>query len=179
MILVLIILILFVKIVSFIYTNERDKGSSPIKITFLILLFFGAPWLGIIYYILQNITNKTINKAQSKTKENGKEVICLYCNTKLSSNDAICPYCGRVIERCCVKCGTNLKDSWLVCPTCGTNTYEEKKLNPINMDNKETSFKKIMIMLIAFVIGILILLGTNFYILESPVEKEVSVEKAI
>ncbi|HCA05210.1 MAG TPA: hypothetical protein DEO32_04865 [Ruminococcaceae bacterium] len=76
----------------------------------------------------------------------------------------------------CKKCGKTLKNSFRICPSCGSNdfvdTQSEEYLKISSEKKKETDIlsqkkKRRRVMIVSVIIGILILLGMIFAVLDT------------
>ena len=55
---------------------------------------------------------------------------CAKCGKEVSSEWALCPFCGESLKKTCPKCGKEIDPAWALCPFCGEKLKGGAKTEP-------------------------------------------------
>ena len=55
---------------------------------------------------------------------------CAKCGKEVSSEWALCPFCGESLKKTCPKCGKEIDPAWALCPFCGEKLNGGAKTEP-------------------------------------------------
>jgi RNA polymerase subunit RPABC4/transcription elongation factor Spt4 len=98
-------LVLMIPIFMGVYVYRDAKARGMDALLWALVAVLVPSFVGLIIYLV--------------IRGNNPNRDCPNCRKPVSSEYALCPYCGAHLKAACAACGTSVEAGWKLCPHCG------------------------------------------------------------
>jgi RNA polymerase subunit RPABC4/transcription elongation factor Spt4 len=105
---VMLVLLIPVSIGVYVYRDAKERHMDAILWTLVAVLV--PSFIGLIIYLI--------------IRNNHANLSCPNCKSPVSSQYALCPFCGVHLKTACPSCGIPVDGDWKLCPKCGSDLSE-------------------------------------------------------
>lgn len=130
---VLFVVILWLALVYWTYTDARRRGSLAVLWGMIAVLF---PFLGTLVYLIVrppefelDARERELELAVLERELRLSAMRCPNCSAPVDKDYLICPECHWELKKPCVECERPLDHNWQVCPYCGTDQQSGKRMS--------------------------------------------------
>lgn len=127
----LLVLILYVALVYWTYSDAARRGSLKILWGIVAALF---PFFGTLIWLIVRPPEYELDSRERELelavleRELREHVqLCPNCRSVVEKDFLLCPECGEELKKPCVNCGRPLNLKWGTCPYCETSQKTKKR----------------------------------------------------
>ena len=131
--LALLVIILWLALVYWTYTDARRRGSLAILWGIIAVIF---PFLGTLVYLIVrppeyelDARERELELAVLERELRSRMILCPNCRASIEKDYLICPECHLELKKPCIECEKPLNNEWQTCPYCGTDQKSGKKMS--------------------------------------------------
>ena len=129
----LLVIILWLALVYWTYTDARRRGSLAILWGIIAAIF---PFLGTLVYLIVrppeyelDARERELELAVLERELRSRVLLCPNCRSSVEKEYLICPECHLELKKPCIECDRPLNNDWQTCPYCGTDQQSGKKMS--------------------------------------------------
>lgn len=118
----LFLIVLWLSLAYWTYRDAEARGALPLYWAAVVLFFNLFGWL--VYLIvrppelLADVRERELEIRAKERSISGSEAICPECGKAVDRDFLVCPYCMKKLKNPCPHCEKPLMPSWPVCPYC-------------------------------------------------------------
>lgn len=129
----LLVIILWVALVYWTYSDARRRGAVAILWGIVAVIF---PFIGTLIYLIVrppeyalDARERELELAVLERELRSRVLLCPNCRAMVEKDYLICPECDWELKKPCINCERPLDMNWETCPYCGTNQQSGKKMS--------------------------------------------------